>query len=68
MSVKKTREPLKVINVISFNGPDGEYKPLEKCTPSELQLFRDTVGKRVSGYLSEAYSNNPEKFISADTA
>lgn len=41
-------KPLTVIRMISFDGPDGEYKPMDECTEEELQLFRDKVGEKLS--------------------
>lgn len=59
----KTRgKPLTVINMISFNGKDGDYKPLEECTEEELALFRKTVSERGSKVLSDYYSNHPEEY------
>lgn len=59
---KGTRKPLTVVNMISLNGKDGEYKPLEECSPEELELFRSKVKERVSRSLSDYYSADPEKF------
>ena len=55
-------KPLTVVNMVSLNGKDGDYRPLEELTPEELQLFRAKVSERMSECLSNYYSNNPDEF------
>lgn len=55
-------KPLTVVNMISFNGKGGEYKPMEECTAEELKLFRSKVKERMSKSLSDYYSANPAEF------
>lgn len=59
---KRIQKPLTVVNMISFNGKDGEYKPLKECTSEELELFHSKVKERVSRSLSDYYSVNPDEF------
>lgn len=54
-------KPLTVINMISFNGINGEYKPMEECTAEEIQLFRNKVGERMSKSLSDYFSAHPDE-------
>ncbi len=54
-------KPLKVVNMISFDGINGEYKPLEDCTPEETELFRSKVKERMSKSLSDYFSANPDE-------
>lgn len=56
-------KPLTVVNMISFDGIDGEYKPLEECTAEELKLFRNKVKERMSKSLSDYFSANPEELF-----
>ena len=44
----KRPKELTVHRMISFNGPDGPYKPWEECTPEEIALFRQKVGEKLS--------------------
>ena len=53
--------PIKVVNMVSLNGPDGEYRPLEECTTEELELFRSKVKERMSKSLSDYFSTNPDE-------
>lgn len=57
------KKALTVVNMISFNGKDGEYKPLEECTAEELEFFRSKVKERMSKSLSDYFSANPEEFF-----
>lgn len=54
-------EPLKVVNMISLDGINGEYKPLEECNAEELELFRSKVRERMSRSLSDYFSANPDE-------
>lgn len=55
-------KPLTVVNMISLNGKDGEYKPMEECTSEELELFRKKAADRISKKLSDYCSANPDEF------
>lgn len=44
----KRPKELTVYRMISFNGPNGDYKPWEACTPEEIALFRKKVGEKLS--------------------
>lgn len=52
-------KPLTVYNMISFSGKDGEYKPLENCTPDELSMFRKAAGENIGKSLSDHFSSDP---------
>lgn len=49
---RKAKE-LTVHSYISFNGPDGDYKPWEDCTEEEIRLFREKTGEKLSRIASD---------------
>ncbi|WP_294408390.1 hypothetical protein [uncultured Ruminococcus sp.] len=54
--------PIKVVNMVSLNGPDGEYRPLEELTDEELKYFRSKMSEKVSKFLSDYYTQHPDEF------
>ena len=51
MAEKKKRyrgKPLRVINMISVTGKDGEYHPMEDISKEELEDLRKSSGKNIS--------------------
>lgn len=58
----RKNRPIKVINMLSINGKDGDYKPIKEYTPEEIAYFKSTVQRKVSDVLSEHYTIHPEEY------
>ena len=43
---------LTVKRMISFNGPDGDYVDFDTITKEQKEMFRKSVGERISMVLS----------------